>query len=100
MKGAAKREWILRSPDPAAVRELSIRHGLAPAATKVLVNRGIVEPRDVERFLGGTLSDLPDPSLLKDVDKAARRLAAAGSDRKSTRLNSSHVRLSRMPSSA
>ena len=79
MKGAAKREWILRSPDPAAVRELSTRHGLAPAASKVLVNRGIVEQRDVERFLGGTLSDLPDPSLLKDVDKAARRLAAAGS---------------------
>lgn len=79
MKGAAKREWILRSPDPGAVRELSTRHGLAPAASKVLVNRGIVEPRDVERFLGGTLSDLPDPSLLKDVDKAARRLADAGS---------------------
>jgi single-stranded-DNA-specific exonuclease len=79
LKGAAKREWILRSPDPAAVRELSTRHGLAPAASKVLVNRGIVEPSDVERFLGGTLSDLPDPFLLKDVDKAARRLAAAGS---------------------
>ena len=79
MKGAAKREWILRSPDPAAVRELSTRNGLAPAASKVLVNRGIVEPRDVERFLSGTLSDLPDPSLLKDVDKAARRLAEAGS---------------------
>ena len=79
MKGAAPWEWILRSPDPAAVRELSTRHGLAPAASKVLVNRGIVESRDVERFLHGTLSDLPDPSLLKDVDKAARRLAAAGS---------------------
>lgn len=79
MKGAAPWEWVLLSPDPAAVRELSNRHGLAPAASKVLVNRGIVEPRDVERFLGGTLSDLPDPSLLKDVDKAARRLASAGS---------------------
>ena len=79
MKGAAKREWILRSPDPVAVRDLSARHGLTPAASKVLVNRGIVEPVDVERFLGGTLSDLPDPSLLKDVDKAARRLVAAGS---------------------
>ena len=79
MKGEAKREWILRSPDPAAVLELSARHGLVPAASKVLVNRGIVEPLDVERFLGGTLSDLPDPSLLKDVDKAARRLADAGS---------------------
>ncbi len=79
MKDAAPREWILRSPDPDAVRELSTRHGLTPAASKVLVNRGIVEPRDVERFLAGTISDLPDPSLLKDVDKAARRLAAAGS---------------------
>jgi len=45
----------------------------------VLVNRGIVEPGDVDRFLGGTLSDLPDPSLLKDVDKAARRIVEAGS---------------------
>jgi single-stranded-DNA-specific exonuclease len=79
LKREVPREWILRSPDPDAVRELSARHGLAPAAAKVLVNRGIVEPRDVDRFLAGTLSDLPDPSLLKDVDKAARRLAAAGS---------------------
>ena len=38
MKGEAKREWILRSPDPDAVRELSTRNGLAPAASKVLVN--------------------------------------------------------------
>ena len=72
MNRAVPREWILRSPDPDAVRELSTRHGLSPAAAKVLVNRGIVEPRDVERFLLGTLSDLPDPSLLKDVDKAAK----------------------------
>jgi single-stranded-DNA-specific exonuclease len=79
LKGAAKREWVLRYPDPDAVRELSTRHGLTPAASTVLVNRGIVDPRDVERFLGGTLSDLPDPSLLKDADKAARRLVAAGS---------------------
>jgi single-stranded-DNA-specific exonuclease len=73
------REWTLLAPDPSLVRELSTRNDLTPAAAKVLVNRGIVEPRDVERFLGGTLSDLSDPSLLKDVDKAARRLAAAGS---------------------
>ncbi|HWS16270.1 MAG TPA: DHH family phosphoesterase, partial [Candidatus Methylomirabilis sp.] len=79
MRGAAPREWRLLAPDPALVRELSTRHGLAPAAAKVLVNRGIVDSPDVERFLNGTLSDLSDPSLLKDVDKAARRLAAAGS---------------------
>ena len=53
MKREVPREWILRSPDPDAVRELSARHGLSPAASKVLVNRGIVESRDVERFLAG-----------------------------------------------
>ena len=58
MKGAIPREWLLRSPDPDAVLELSARHGLSPAASKVLVNRGIVEPRDVERFLAGTLSEV------------------------------------------
>jgi single-stranded-DNA-specific exonuclease len=78
MREAAAREWTLLSPDPSLVRELSARHGLTPAASAVLANRGIAEPRDVERFLRGTLSDLPDPSLLKDVDKAAARLAAAG----------------------
>ncbi|OIP33902.1 MAG: single-stranded-DNA-specific exonuclease RecJ [Deltaproteobacteria bacterium CG2_30_66_27] len=79
MNVAAPREWILLAPDSAAVRELSTRHGLSHAASKVLVNRGIVDARDVERFLSGTLSDLPDLSLLKDVYKAARRIAAAGS---------------------
>lgn len=79
MREAAPREWTVLAPDPSLVRELSTRHGLVPAAAKVLVNRGIVDPPDVERFLNGTLSGLPDPSLLKDGEKAARRLAAAGS---------------------
>ena len=78
MRGAVAREWALLSPEPALVRELVARHGLTPAAAKVLANRGFARPRDVERFLRGTLSDLSDPSLLKDVDKAADRLATAG----------------------
>ena len=71
-------EWTLLSPDPSLVRELAARHGLTPAAANVLANRGVAEPQEVERFLRGTLSDLSDPSLLKDVDKAAGRLASAG----------------------
>jgi single-stranded-DNA-specific exonuclease len=78
MRGDTAREWALLSPDPSLVRELSTRHGLTPAAAAVLVNRGIAEPPDVDRFLRGTLSDLSDPSLLKDADKAADRLATAG----------------------
>lgn len=79
MREAVPREWTLRSPDPAVVREISAGHGLSAPAAKVLANRGIVEPSGIGSFLNGTLSDLPDPSLLKDADKAARRLADAGS---------------------
>jgi len=78
VRGDVAREWALLSPDPSLARELSARHGLTPAAAAVLANRGITAPPDVDRFLRGTLSDLSDPSLLKDADKAADRLATAG----------------------
>ncbi|GAB4242080.1 MAG: single-stranded-DNA-specific exonuclease RecJ [Deltaproteobacteria bacterium] len=78
MNGAPRREWVLHSPDPGTVRDLSARHDLSPPAARTLVNRGIVEPADVLRFLGGTLSDLADPAGLEDAARAARRLAAAG----------------------
>lgn len=78
MRGPVEREWALLSPDPSVVRDLSSRHGLTPAAAKALANRGVTDPREVELFLRGTLSDLPDPSLLKDIDKAADRLVSAG----------------------
>ena len=57
---------------------------------------------------GGTFTDLvgkrPDGSLvthkLLSENPEQYRDAAVAGDRKSTRLNSSHLRLSRMPSSA
>ncbi len=78
MTGPLEREWILLSPDPTLVREISLQHGLTPPAAKALVNRGITDPRKAGVFLRGTLSDLPDPSLLTDVDKASDRLVSAG----------------------
>jgi len=78
LRGPVEREWTLLSPDPFLVREISFRHGLTPPAAKALVNRGITDPREAEAFLRGSLSDLPDPSLLNDIDKAAARLVSAG----------------------
>ncbi len=78
MTGPVEREWTLLSPDPGVVHELAGRHGLTVPAAKVLANRGVIDPREADIFLRGTLADLPDPSLLDDVDKAAERLVAAG----------------------
>jgi single-stranded-DNA-specific exonuclease len=78
LRGPVEREWALLSPDPCVVREFSLRHGLTAPAAKALANRGVTDPREAEIFLRGTLSDLPDPSLLSDIEKAAERLVEAG----------------------
>ena len=81
MKEAVGREWVLLSQASDLVREISLRHGLTIPAAKTLANREITDPREVELFLRGTLSELPDPSLLDDVDKASERLVRAGIQR-------------------
>lgn len=78
MRGPVERAWDLLSPDASLVREFSIRHGLTLVAAKALANRGVASHREAEMFLRGTLADLPDPRLLKDLDKAADRVVAAG----------------------
>jgi single-stranded-DNA-specific exonuclease len=76
--GRSEREWSLRAPDPALVRSVSDGTDLSPTAAAILVNRGITDPGDVARFLHGTFRDVTAPVLMKDLDKAAARLVAAG----------------------
>ena len=66
-----------------------------------------IAPLDVLAILGRSLFGLPvggeigaGPSAIVMEIRLPRILAAAAVDRKSTRLNSSHIPLSRMPSSA
>jgi single-stranded-DNA-specific exonuclease len=54
------------------------RTGLSPTAAAILVNRGFDNFDEADRFLSGTFRDVESPFLMKDLDKAARRLAAAG----------------------
>lgn len=42
---------------------------MPPLAVKLMVNRGI-EEKDMRGFLSGSLSDLSDPYLMKDMKKA------------------------------
>jgi single-stranded-DNA-specific exonuclease len=78
LRGPVGREWVLLSPDPTLVRELALRHGLTIPAARTLANRGVATHREAEAFLRRALTDLPDPRLLKDLDKAADRVVAAG----------------------
>ncbi len=46
--------------------------GISPYLVRILCNRGIDTLEKVQSFLGGTLQDLYDPYLLKDMDRAVK----------------------------
>ena len=61
----------------------------------------LIEATDSRRQSYELLSQLHEVfSLMQDIEIGQRSYALTGEDRKSTRLNSSHIQKSRMPSSA
>ncbi len=59
--------------DDAFLKEL----GISPLTAQILHNRGICEIDPARHFLSPALVDLPDPFLLKDIDKAVSRILRA-----------------------
>lgn len=71
------KRWQMRAADDRAVIALAQRHALPEPLARVLAARG-VGCEDAETFLAPSLRVLlPDPSVLKDMERAAERLAAA-----------------------
>jgi single-stranded-DNA-specific exonuclease len=73
--------WTLPQPNEAEAARLAARCGLQLPAARVLWNRGIQEPQEVERFLHSKFSDLGDPFLLKDMEVAVERIRRAIRDK-------------------
>ncbi len=59
--------------DNSSLKEL----GVSPLTARILFNRGLTDMEGVRRFLFPSLADLPDPFLLKDMNKAVSRIAQA-----------------------
>ncbi|KJS37295.1 MAG: single-stranded DNA exonuclease [Rhodospirillaceae bacterium BRH_c57] len=71
------RRWMLRPGDERQAAVIGQRLGLPEVVCRVLSARGVTAD-SAEAFLNPTLRDLlPDPSHLKDMDKAVARLVAA-----------------------
>lgn len=76
-KSLSGRRWTLRPCDDRSSLALAQRMGVPEVVGRVLDARGIGLD-EAQSFLHPTLKDLlPDPDVLKDMDKAADRLAAA-----------------------
>ena len=101
-----QKEYTMKEQnDPDAIEQRS-KHKATPASTKQrLIRHKIANERETEHSLrkrAAIVSTIPNIGTVPSSRSTPRRITGAISmeDRKSTRLNSSHVRTSRMPSSA
>lgn len=70
--------WTLKpTPDPDKVRQLAEALNIEDFIASLLIQRGIETFEDARLFFRPTLEDLHDPYLMKDMDKAVRRIESA-----------------------
>jgi single-stranded-DNA-specific exonuclease len=76
-KSVIGKRWVFAQTDERLAAGVAQAHDLPEMVSRILVSRGIGFD-DVIEFLTPTLkAQLPDPSTLQDMDKAAERIASA-----------------------
>ena len=68
---------LLPHPNPAQAHLLSIDLGVPPLIARLLVQRGVHTFEDARRFFRPALTDLHNPFLMCDMDKAVARIERA-----------------------
>ncbi|MBK8444848.1 MAG: single-stranded-DNA-specific exonuclease RecJ [Sphingobacteriales bacterium] len=71
------RNWVLKETDEEAVNSLHQELKINSVLCKLLVNRGVLNINQAKRFFRPSLDDLYDPFLMKDMDKAVKRIEDA-----------------------
>lgn len=75
---ALNKKWIVKEPgNPALVRQLAAELGVDQALANLLVQRNIKSFEEAKTFFRPSLDNLYDPFLMKDMDKAVKRLDRA-----------------------
>lgn len=77
MKPVRERRWNMAIQEDERVAKLARACGVSPLVALLLLNRGIEEPENAERFIVPALGSLHDPFIMKDMDKAVARLRDA-----------------------
>lgn len=76
-KSILGKRWTFAHADERIANGIAQAHNLPDMVSRVLVARGIM-PEDIGEFLNPTLkAQLPNPSALQDMDRAADRIADA-----------------------
>ena len=76
MRPITERNWRERQADPETVEALRL-DGTPALMARLLVNRGVRDPREARAYLNPALSSLHDPLLLSGMEKSVERLCLA-----------------------
>ena len=68
--------WNVKKYDEELVERISKKHKITNIAAKLLISRGIQEEK-IDNFLNGTIEDIKDPFLIKDMEKLVDRVDMA-----------------------
>ncbi|MGB3075728.1 MAG: single-stranded-DNA-specific exonuclease RecJ [Chitinophagales bacterium] len=71
------KRWVLKETDPLKFANLQSALNIHPVLLQILVQRGISTFDEAKKFFRPSLSDLHDPFLMKDMDKAIDRIEQA-----------------------
>ena len=72
-----QKRWNILAADEKKVNELYESLKIHPALCKILVQRGIDNYTSAKQYFRPQLSDLHDPWLMKDMEKAVARILTA-----------------------
>ena len=78
-------KWVVMAKR-ADFDEMAKRHQITPMLARLIRNRDLISEEEVDKYLNGTLDDLYDPFLMKDMEKAAIIIRTKIQQKKSIRI--------------
>lgn len=82
-------KWFI-SKKKADFEQIGKKFGIDPVIARLIRNRDITDEEEICRYLSGKLSDISDPSVMKDADKACTLLCEAIREGKKIRIISDY----------
>lgn len=71
------KKWEFYEENSEKIIDIAKKHNISELLTKILVNRGITDDKEIDTFLNPTRNDFYDPYLMPDMDKAVERIIKA-----------------------
>lgn len=85
MENKMTAKWMLQTKK-ADFDAIAGRYRISPVTARIIRNRDVRSEEEIRRYLTGTLDDLYDPHLLKDMDRAVEILKEKIRDQKRIRI--------------